>query len=193
MNSPEKTIKLFRKGCSLKEIAFKRNLAFSTIENHLRILLEKKKIAINELMPIERVELIEKAIPENPVGLSAIKDSLPEEVSYGEIKWVLTAIGKFKGKKRKSPMVKAINTYAGNYCVRKCFNHLEIIQDCRRKFDELAETFGEKEISISEFFRLMNSGAIKICKLPEEKRRRVIVWKQFERLQDKNTDFWDLP
>jgi len=191
MESYEETFELFRKGYSLPEIAFKRKLAFSTIEDHLRILIEKKQIKIEELLPIEKIELIKKAIPENPGGLSGIKDLLPEEITYGEIKWVLTAMGKFKGRKPKPPIIKAINTYVGNQCTRKCFNHLKIVEDCQRKFDELAKSFGENEISVSEFFRLMNSGAIKICKLSPEKRRKVVIWKQFEYLHDKNTDFWD--
>jgi len=41
------TLNLFKKGLSMPEIAYKRKLAFSTIENHLRKLLEEGKMFLN--------------------------------------------------------------------------------------------------------------------------------------------------
>jgi len=104
----------------------------------------------------------------------------------------LTSIGKFRKKPLVLLIVRAINTYAGNNCDRKCFNHDEILFDCREKFEELAKQFGQNPITVSEFYRLMNAGAITICKLPEKKRRAVVIWMRLEQLQDNGTDFWDL-
>ncbi|MFH0954492.1 MAG: helix-turn-helix domain-containing protein [Candidatus Micrarchaeota archaeon] len=192
MESFEETFELFKQGRSLPEIAFKRKLAFSTIENHLRILIEKKRIRIEELVSPERIELIQKAIPEKPESLSEIKNSLPRDVSYGEIKWILTAAGKFKAKNRSTPILKAINTYVGNNCTRKCFNHPGIFGACREKFELLTKTAGQEPISVGDFFQLMNSGGIQICKLPVNERKKIVFWRQFEQLQDNGTDFWDL-
>jgi len=191
MVSYERTLELFKQGFSMAEISFERKLAFSTIENHFGILLDKKEIGIGELLSKEKIELIKRVVPENPLSLSEIKGLLPEEVSFCEIGWVLASMGKFRGKKPKAPIVRAINTFVGNHCVRKCFNHPEIMEDCRQKFDKLAKEFGENQISLSEFFKLMNSGSITICKLPGDKKRKIVFWKQFEFLKDENKDFWD--
>lgn len=48
--SLNQTLNLFKQGNSMPEIAYKRKLAFSTIENHLRKLLEEKKDKINRIV-----------------------------------------------------------------------------------------------------------------------------------------------
>lgn len=192
MESFEETFEWFKKGLSMPEIAFKRKLAFSTIENHLRILLEKKRVKIEELLPPERIQLIQSALPEKFERLSEIKNLLPNDVSFAEISWVLTALGKFREKKKQAPIVTAIHTYIGNNCERKCFNHPEVFADCREKFESLVQGAANEKISVSDFYKLMNSGGISICKLPIAERKKVIIWKQFEFMQDNGTDCWDL-
>jgi hypothetical protein len=191
MESFEETFSLFKKGLSMPEIAYKRKLAFSTIENHLQILLEKKRITIEELLPPERVQLIRDALPEKFERLTEIKEKLPKDVSFGEIRWVLTSLGKFAEKKKQAPIVTAIHTWIGNNCSRKCFNHPEIFDECREKFESLSQGAANENISVSDFYKLMNSGGINICKLPPTERRKVIIWKIFEQMQDNGKDSWD--
>ncbi|MDO8537961.1 MAG: helix-turn-helix domain-containing protein [archaeon] len=190
-DSLKQTLELFRRGNSISEIAYKRKLAFSTIETHIAKLVARKIIMVEELIPIERIELIKKAIPNNETTLTFIKNSLPTNISFGEIKWVLASVGKLKEVQEKPQIMKAINVYRANDCFRKCFNHRGIIKDCGKKFEELSKNLGKTEISIKEFYFLMNNGELKICKLSEKKRRAIVTWKKFEEMNAKGKDFWD--
>ena len=183
------TLKLFKEGNSMPEVAYKRKLAFSTIENHLRKLVEDGKINIDELLDKNKIELIKKAIDISE-SLKEIKSKLPQDVTYGEIKYVLTSLGKFKSK--KSFIESAVNTYLGNYCYRKCFNHNNIIFECQRKFDKLAKEIGNTPITFKEFNLMMKNGQIKICQFPFEKRIKYVSWKRFEYYKWNNKDYWDI-
>ena len=50
---------------------------------------------------------------------------------------------------------------------------------------------GGQEISVGEFFSLMNSGGVSICKLLEDKRRKIVFWREFEKMHEVEKDFWD--
>jgi len=188
--SLNQTLNLFKQGNSMPEIAYKRKLAFSTIENHLRKLLEEKKIELTELLNKDKIKAIEEAA-DNCDSLKEIKEKLPDKISYGEIKYVLTVLGRLKQKKNTA-IGKAINVYMGNYCSRKCFNHHDIIGECSQKFDALRKSMSTVDISFKEFNDMMKNAEIKICKLDYDDRIRYVSWKRLEYLMDKNTDFWDL-
>lgn len=187
-NSLRATLDLFRQGRSVPEIAYERKLSVSTIENHLRELLKQKQVEIHELLAEEKLELIKSAIGDCKF-LKEIKDKLPESVTYGEIKYVLTAIGRFPPE--KTPIMSAINTYAGNHCHRKCFNHPDIILGCGKKFMELAKKMEKNPITVEGFSAMMKTGDIGICRLPPEKRAKCVSWAYFGHLKSEGTDFWD--
>jgi len=174
--SYEQTFKLFKEGLFMPEISYRRKLSFGTIESHLRQLLELKRIDIEELLPKEKIELITKA-SEGKERLKEIKDSLPEEISYGEIKYVLTYLGRFKDKEkeRKTSIQSTINTYIGNYCYRKCFNHDDVLTECFKKFEELAEKMKDTPITIKELKSMLDNDEIRVCKLPIEKRKVPVI------------------
>lgn len=138
----------------------------------------------------DKIKSIEEAA-DNCDSLKEIKEKLPDKISYGEIKYVLTALGRLKQKK-KTAIDKAINIYMGNYCSRKCFNHHDIIGECSQKFDALRKSMSTVDISFKEFNDMMKNAEIKICKLDYDDRIRYVSWKRLEYLMDKNTDFWDL-
>ncbi len=184
------TLELFRQGKPVPEIACQRKLATSTIESHLQRLLESKEVKIEELLSRDKMEQIKAAIGSSE-SLREIKDRLPETVSYGEIKYVLTAMGRFKHSSKKPAIVSAINTYIGNYCYRKCFNHTETIKECEGRFNELANSMKDTNITFSEFNAMMKDSRISICKLPQNRKALYVSWHNFERLKDKNMDFWD--
>ncbi len=85
------SLKMFKEGKTVKEIAKERNLAIGTIESHLVKFIPTGDIQIEDLVELEKIEVIKDAIfemnPEN--GLSPIKEYLGEEFSYGEIKAVI--------------------------------------------------------------------------------------------------------
>ena len=84
------SLELFKSGKSVAEIAAIRNLAASTIENHLAFYIEKGKIKVIELVSQEKIQQIEKAIQlHGDLSLSVLKNELGEEISYGEIRLVI--------------------------------------------------------------------------------------------------------
>lgn len=191
MGSCEDTLRLFKEGNSWQEIAYARKLAYSTIENHFAELILLKKVRVEELVVPERVELIKKFVQEKQTDkLKELKEALPADVTYAEIKWVLASMGKYRHKPTNPPIVKAIYTYRALNCFRKCFNHYNIIDDCAEKFEKIAKSYGDSEISAYEFFQLMNTDQIKICKFPLDKRELRISWTEFEEMKNKDKDLW---
>jgi len=86
---------LYKEGKSLSEIAKARDLAVVTVENHLVYCAKLGyEINYNEFVSPEHEKLIIKAVEEIGVDkLKPIKEFLPSEISYTEIKF---AICKFK-------------------------------------------------------------------------------------------------
>lgn len=88
--SSEESAKLFQAGNSIEEIASKRNLSPRTILDHLAEQITfGKDLNIGTLVSIEKQEHIRKAIAAVGVEkLTPIKQALPEEYTYDEIKLV---------------------------------------------------------------------------------------------------------
>lgn len=85
---------MFRRGMSTAEIAAERNLGLSTIEGHLARFVENGEIRLDELVPLEKIDAIQRAIEqcENNEGrLSPIKEMLGDDYTYGEIRAVMAA------------------------------------------------------------------------------------------------------
>ena len=99
-NTHEKTLLLAKQGMSVSQIAKERNLAESTIMDHLVYLIGEGKLPMDLLVSKERANIISKEIDriglEN--GMKTIKESLGDDYSYEEIKAVIVGTGK-----RKSP------------------------------------------------------------------------------------------
>ena len=84
------SLKLFKSGKSIPQIAEARNLTTSTIENHLAFYIESGEIKINELVPPEKQKEIEKALElHGDLLLGVLKNELGENFSYGEIRAVI--------------------------------------------------------------------------------------------------------
>jgi len=91
-NTFEKTFQLFKEGKTIGEIAKERNFATTTIEGHLSKYISTGEIEITTLISPERIALINDAIKATDVGsLNVIKQKLPSDISYGEIRMVLAA------------------------------------------------------------------------------------------------------
>ncbi|MEO7674868.1 MAG: RQC domain-containing protein, partial [Pyrinomonadaceae bacterium] len=84
------TLKMFRSGISLAEIAQTRELAVSTIESHLARFIPTGEISLDELVPEHKVAPIRKAIIELNAekAIEPVKELLGEDYSYGEIRAV---------------------------------------------------------------------------------------------------------
>jgi ATP-dependent DNA helicase RecQ len=92
------TFQLHQQNLSIEEIVEKRELAQSTVENHLiQCAQQGLEVDFTRLIPEEYIPLLQKAIED--VGrdrLKPIKEQLPEEVSYFMIKGYLYFLSKRK-------------------------------------------------------------------------------------------------
>ena len=89
--SERATLEIFKKTQIIEEIAKERNLAISTIYDHLYRLVANNYISSSEFMPENVINQILEAkskLP-NTARLREIKKILPEEISYNEIRCVL--------------------------------------------------------------------------------------------------------
>lgn len=78
---------MYRGGNTIAEIAESRQLAISTIETHLSYYITTGELDINEFVPEDKQELIAAAISKyGRLSLKQLKDNLPEEISYGQIR-----------------------------------------------------------------------------------------------------------
>lgn len=84
---------MFRSGKSVKEIAEERQLSLTTVETHLSHYITIGDLDVEELVAADKRELIEAAANQfGRLGLKQIKDHLPEEISYGEIRMTIAAL-----------------------------------------------------------------------------------------------------
>jgi ATP-dependent DNA helicase RecQ len=85
------TLSMHQSGLGIGEIAVKRGLTVSTIENHLlQCAQQKMDVDFTKLIPEEFVPQLEKAVEEaGRTKLKPIKELLPEEVSYFMIRGFL--------------------------------------------------------------------------------------------------------
>ena len=94
----EETVRYFREGKSIAQIAKERNFAISTIESHLAQAVKQNLIHIEELMPIDEARRISEYFPQDltDVRLTPIKEKAPPEITYGKLRIVLAWLLKMK-------------------------------------------------------------------------------------------------
>lgn len=97
----QETLRLFKTGSSIEEIAKIRDMNLTTIEDHMARLLAAKTqgLHIDALVPVERQELILAKAPPEVTALRPLKDLLPG-YSYMEIKCTLAAHGRYLMEKK---------------------------------------------------------------------------------------------
>lgn len=85
------SLKMFKTGLPLDEIAEQRNMTLSTIEGHLSYFIGSGELNISQFMPRDKTEKIMGAIKQSGQShaIKPIKDLLPDEISYGEIKMAM--------------------------------------------------------------------------------------------------------
>ncbi|MBS1598565.1 MAG: helix-turn-helix domain-containing protein [Bacteroidetes bacterium] len=88
-DSHKMTLELFRQNKSVAEIAALRGLTYGTVENHLITFIATGDVSVDEIVPVQKLEHIITKIRENgPSSLTAIKDKLGIDYSFGEIRAV---------------------------------------------------------------------------------------------------------
>ncbi|NDV96182.1 hypothetical protein D0T84_14860 [Dysgonomonas sp. 521] len=88
------SLSLFNEGKSVKEIAAERNLAPTTIEGHLVSFILTGELDILQLVPDNKVQYLLPILKEKDpdTSLSAIKEELPKECTYMDIRAVINYI-----------------------------------------------------------------------------------------------------
>lgn len=87
----EQTFQLFEQGLSIEEIATQRGLTTGTIAGHLADLACMGRVELNRILAPERQQRIREAIASmtDAFTLSHIKELLPEDYEYHEIRLIL--------------------------------------------------------------------------------------------------------
>jgi GTPase SAR1 family protein len=89
-NSKAESLKLFKEGKTIEEIASERQLVRGTIESHLSAYIKTGELRIEELMPKEKIEKIIAAFTsKGTVSITAAKEKLGKNYSYTELRFVL--------------------------------------------------------------------------------------------------------
>ena len=81
---------LYKQGKTPEQIAEERQLKVETILSHLSTYVANGELAVTDFVPKERVEVIGAYLDAHPdvAGLSAVREAIGEDYSYGEIKMV---------------------------------------------------------------------------------------------------------
>jgi len=83
---------LFKEGKTVAEIAKERNMTAGTIEGHLATFVATGEIDINKMVSEEKQLLIKEAAKiHGRSSIKILKDNLPEEIGYSEIRMVMAA------------------------------------------------------------------------------------------------------
>ncbi|MDR3273683.1 MAG: helix-turn-helix domain-containing protein, partial [Flavobacteriaceae bacterium] len=91
----EITLQFLCEGKTLEQTANERCLAISTISNHVSKLIAKGKISVYDFLSEEKYNLIRQKILElNSKEIKPIKNALGDEISYDDIKFVRSDMGR---------------------------------------------------------------------------------------------------
>lgn len=84
------SLRMFREGKMIAEIARLRNLAIATIENHLAFFIATGEVRLTDLVAEEKIPHIREAIGKHGnIALKPLKDELGDNYSYSEIRAVI--------------------------------------------------------------------------------------------------------
>ncbi len=89
IDTKQESLRLFKEGKSIQQIATERNLTVGTIETHLSHFIPTGEVVVFDLMLVEQVDLVAKTIHENPnASNSELKELLPPEIGYNHLRIV---------------------------------------------------------------------------------------------------------
>lgn len=85
------TLQMYNEGKSIKQIAEERSVTTGTIENHLAHFVGTGVLALDSIVSPDRQNVIRQQVAtfQSSYGLKELKDKLPPDYSYAEIKMVL--------------------------------------------------------------------------------------------------------
>jgi hypothetical protein len=81
---------LFKEGKTIEEIARERNFAITTIEGHLASFVANGELDIDKMVSKDKQLSVREAIKKfGKESMKVLKENLPENISYGELKMVM--------------------------------------------------------------------------------------------------------
>lgn len=84
---------LFKQGKNMAAIAEERGLSLTTIETHLSAYIAIGELLVDDFVTFSKQQAIQKEVALHGVqSLKVLKENLPEEISYGEIRMVVAAM-----------------------------------------------------------------------------------------------------
>ncbi len=87
------TLAFFQSGMNIAAIAAERNLASSTVESHLAQCVSMGEIAVESLLPAEKISLIRAYLDTHqPGSTTEVIDGLAGAVTYGEVRFVISSV-----------------------------------------------------------------------------------------------------
>jgi len=98
----EITLKMYREGRSIPEIAKERSLAVSTIESHFIPLIKSGEVKVSEVVDKLKIAAIVEATAKYDTAYAgSLKGKLGKDYSYGEIRMVLASLDEQEEKPEK--------------------------------------------------------------------------------------------
>ena len=90
------TYKMFREGKTIKEIAAERSLTVGTVENHLAHFVKNGELEVSEVVSTQHQKMIRGIVKSfnKAYALSDVKNLLPDDYTYAEIKLVIADMEK---------------------------------------------------------------------------------------------------
>jgi ATP-dependent DNA helicase RecQ len=94
-NTYEISLKMFKQGNSISDVAKLREMAVSTIETHLVRFIPTGEIELEEIVLLEKADRIRETILNfgDAATLGKVKETLGDAYSYGEIRAVIATFG----------------------------------------------------------------------------------------------------
>ena len=88
------TLKLYRQGLSVKQIAKERDYNERTIYGHLAHYVAEGTLPVSDFVSAAKCDIIREVITHTGTltGLAAIKEACPDNVTYEEIRMVIASI-----------------------------------------------------------------------------------------------------
>ena len=175
--SPLKTLHLFKKGLTFKQIAEHRSIKEATVWEHFAKLIEHNQFSVWKLLLKEKILKILPAIHGQEDKLKEIKERIKDNsITFDEINCVLAFVKSNNGTKKITHHIK---WYKRVNCCRKCFFSPSQRKECSKKFDLFISQNPVLEITRKEFLDVFNNH-LNICVLPEEEKRKFVSWKEFK-------------
>ena len=167
--SAQKTLQLFNKGLSIKQIAKKRDIKESTVWNHLVKLIEYHQLPIWKVIPRKKVLRVSSKIYSISDKLKDINKRINDDsITFDEINCVLAYI---RSKTKKKNVCHIINWYRKTQCFRKCYFNKKQRKECHKKFKYFISNNPNLELKKGEFIDLFNNH-MSICILSEKEKKQ---------------------